>query len=184
MKNRKYGKPVGDIVKNDFFEHNDKMLEMSAFQADSLLCQPKRSVCKICHEPIKGEKLYTSQRMGYYLCPKCGHLNSEFEDTDDFANRVYIQDSYENNYSEADREKYENRLNTIYVPKAQFLLDSLKEDGIEAKDVHLLDDGAGSGYFVRAMRKLGADANGIEISKAQVEFARNKVQCPFFYRCI
>ncbi len=173
MMNRKYGKPVGDIVKikNDFFEHNDKMLEMSAFQADALLCQPKRTQCKICHTPITGEKLYTSQRMGYYLCEKCGHLNSEFEDTDDFANRVYIQDSYENNYSEADREKYENRLNTIYIPKAEFLLNSLKEDGIEARDVHLLDDGAGSGYFVRAMRKLGADANGIEISSAQVEFA-------------
>lgn len=173
MKNRVYGKPVGDIlaIKSDFFEHNDKMLEMSARQADALLIQKKREKCKICHEPIKGEPLYKSQRMEYYLCPKCGHLNSANEDTDDFARRVYLEDTYENNYSEADREKYENRLNTIYIPKASFLLDALKEDGLSKDDIKLLDDGAGSGYFVGAMRKLGVDATGIEISAEQVKFA-------------
>lgn len=173
MKNRVYGKPVGDIlaIKSDFFEHNDRMLEMSARQADALLIQKKREACKICHEPIKGEPLYKSQRMEYFLCPKCGHLNSSHEDTDDFARRVYIEDTYENNYSEADREKYENRLNTIYIPKAEFLLNSLKEDGLTKDDIKLLDDGAGSGYFVGAMRKLRVDATGIEISAEQVKFA-------------
>ncbi|MCR4893041.1 MAG: class I SAM-dependent methyltransferase [Lachnospiraceae bacterium] len=173
MDEKKYGKPIGDIVKikNDFFSKNKEMLEMSARQADALLLQPKRTHCKICHEAISGEPLYSSQRMRYYLCPRCGHVNSENEDTEDFENRVYLVDSYENNYSEADREKYEARLKAIYMPKAEFLLERLDKEGLGPKEIRLLDDGAGSGYFVRAMRQLGTDAVGIEISKAQVEFA-------------
>ncbi|MCR4589528.1 MAG: class I SAM-dependent methyltransferase [Lachnospiraceae bacterium] len=173
MADRKYGKPLGNIlaIKSDFFEHNDEMLKMSARQADALIAQKKREKCKICHTPIEGEPLYKSQRMEYFLCPVCGHLNSANEDTDDFANRVYLEDTYENNYSEGDREKYINRLETIYIPKAEFLLEALKEDGLSKEDIRLLDDGAGSGYFVGAMRKLGVDAVGIEISGAQVEFA-------------
>ncbi len=173
MNQRKYGKPLGNIlaIKSDFFEHNDEMLKMSAHQADALIIQKKREQCKICHSPIEGDPLYRSQRMEYYLCPVCGHLNSANEDTEDFAERVYLADTYENNYSEEDREKYENRLNTIYIPKADFLLESLKEDGLSKEEIKLLDDGAGSGYFVGALRKLDVDASGIEISPAQVRFA-------------
>ena len=168
-----YGKPIGDIlkIKSDFFEHNDEMLKLSAHQGDALLIQKKREVCKICHAKIEGEPLYKSQRMEYYLCPECGHLNSAHEDTDDFARRVYLDDAYEDNYSEEDREKYENRLKSIYIPKAEFLINTLKEDGLSEEDIKLLDDGAGSGYFVGAMRKLGIKAEGIEISESQVKFA-------------
>ncbi len=174
MENKRYGKSVGDImkIKNDFFTKNDDMLKMSARQADALLRQPERKVCKICHEPISGEILYHSQRMEYYLCPKCGHVNSRYEDTDDFAQAVYITDSYENNYSEDDRKKYCERRDMIYVPKAGFLLDELAKDGLKEEELHILDDGAGSGYFVSALQTLGIkDSSGVEISRAQVDFA-------------
>ena len=171
---KKYGKSIGDImkVKSDFFTRNEDMLKMSARQADALLRQPERKTCKICHERITGEPLYHSQRMEYYLCKKCGHVNSKYEDTDDFAEAVYITDSYENNYSEEDKKKYAARRDMIYVPKALFLIDELKKDGLEKEDIFLLDDGAGSGYFVSAVKKLGIEnSTGIEISTAQVDFA-------------
>ncbi len=174
MENKRYGKSVGDImkIKSDFFTKNSEMLKMSARQADALLRQPERKVCKICHEPISGQPLYHSQRMEYFLCKKCGHVNSRYEDTDDFAEAVYITDSYENNYSEDDRKKYMERRDMIYVPKAVFLLDELEKDGLKKEDISLLDDGAGSGYFVSALQKLGLkDAKGVEISNAQVGFA-------------
>ncbi len=172
---KKYGKPLGDLIgiKSDFFEHNDKNLAMADDMADALLAQPLRTECKMCHEPFKGGLLYKSHKMGYYLCEKCGHLSSEHADTDAFADKVYIQDNYAGNYSAQDKENYEKRLDMIYIPKAQFLVDCLKKDGIDVGDIRLLDDGAGSGYFVRAMLKLGADAEGIEISPAQVRFAND-----------
>lgn len=172
---KKYGKPLGSIIgiKSDFFEHNDKNLAMADDMADALLAQPIRKECKMCHTPLSEEKLFSSHKMGYFLCEKCGHLNSEHEDTDAFSDKVYIQDNYAGNYSADDKAKYEQRLETIYVPKAQFLIDCLKEDGLDVSSIRLLDDGAGSGYFVRAMQKLGADAKGIEISPAQVQFAND-----------
>lgn len=174
MESKRYGKSVGDImkIKNDFFTKNKEMLEMSSRQADALLRQPERKICKICHEPLGGDIFYHSQRMEYLLCEKCGHVNSRFEDTDDFANAVYITDSYENNYSEEDKKKYISRRDMIYIPKAQFLIEELEKDGLSKEDMKVLDDGAGSGYFVSALRKLGInESSGIEISKAQVDFA-------------
>ncbi|MCR5409621.1 MAG: class I SAM-dependent methyltransferase [Lachnospiraceae bacterium] len=175
---RKYGKSVGDIIKikSDFFEKNDEMLKLSSHQADALLAQPKRIVCKICHGPIgadAGQKeLYHSQRMSYYVCPVCGHVNSEYEDTEDFASRVYIADDYLSNYSESDRKNYETRRDTIYIPKAEFLIESLERDGLKKNKLRILDDGAGSGYFVSALRSLGIEqVDGIEISEPQVQFA-------------
>ncbi|MCR5746553.1 MAG: class I SAM-dependent methyltransferase [Lachnospiraceae bacterium] len=175
---RKYGKSVGDIIKikSDFFEKNEDMLKLSAHQADALLLQPKRTKCKICHVPIGAEAgqevLYESQRMRYFECPVCGHVNSEYEDNEDFASRVYISDNYLANYSEDDRQKYETRRDTIYIPKAEFLTECLAKDGLNKKDIKLLDDGAGSGYFVSALRQLGIEqADGIEISEPQVQFA-------------
>lgn len=176
MSSRKYGKSVGEIlkIKNDFFTKNEEMLAMSSRQANALLKQPKRTCCKICHEKLGSDPLYESQRMRYFLCPKCGHVNSEYEDNEDFAKEVYITESYQNNYSEADRQKYISRRDTIYIPKMQFLIDSLKEDGMKTEDISLLDDGAGSGYFVSAARKLGiGNSCGIEISSVQVAFANS-----------
>ena len=170
---KKYGKPLGDLIgiKSDFFEQNERMLAMADGMADVFAAQPKRERCKMCSAPIEGEPLFKSHKVWYYLCPKCHHLSGEFQDTEAFANKVYIEDDYAYNYTAKDRENYEKRLNMIYVPKAQFLVDSLKKDNMDLSEIDLLDDGAGSGYFVRAMRKLGAKAEGIEISRAQVEFA-------------
>lgn len=169
----RYGKPLGDLIniKSDFFEHNDKNLAMADDMADALCAQPMRKECKMCHHPIEGEILFRSHKMGYYQCPVCSHLNSEHEDTDAFAQKVYIDDDYAGNYSAADKERYEKRLDMIYIPKAEFLLEALKEDGITKDTIRVLDDGAGSGYFVGALKKLGVDAAGIEISSSQVRFA-------------
>lgn len=175
---RRYSKSAGNVIKikSGFFKKNEEMLRLSAHQADALLMQPKRTKCKICHGAIgeaEGQELlYKSQRMGYYQCPVCGHVNSEYEDNEDFASRVYIADDYLANYSEDDRLRYEERRDTIYVPKAQFLIDSLAKDGVKKRDLRILDDGAGSGYFVSALRQLGIDqVDGIEISEPQVQFA-------------
>ncbi|MCR4907236.1 MAG: class I SAM-dependent methyltransferase [Lachnospiraceae bacterium] len=173
MTGRLYGKSVGEVlkIKNDFFEQNGKMLELSAHQADVLLAQPLRKKCKICGCALPDETMYSSQRMEYLVCPECGHVNSRHEDTEAFARAVYLEDPYEHHYSEADREAYLKRMRTIYIPKAEFLLETLEGEGLNKDGIRILDDGAGSGYFVRACQELGLTALGIEISEAQVQFA-------------
>lgn len=165
-----YGKPIGNLMqfKSDFFKKNEAMLKMADDMGDVLRRQPKRETCKMCGSKL-GKPLFTSHNIGYVLCPVCGHVSSEYEDTDEFANKVYIEDDYLKNYSENDKEAYRKRLETIYIPKAAYLKECLqKETMTEAK---LLDIGAGSGYFVQAAKELDMQAEGIEISKAQVDFA-------------
>lgn len=60
------------------------------------------------------------------------------------------------------------------MPKADFLVDALKlrYNSEEINKMSFLDVGAGSGYFVAAMQKLGLTARGIEISSNQVEYGR------------
>ena len=166
---KKYGKPFGNLnsMKKNFFDNNDGMLEMADGMADILMNQPVRTTCKVCGTKL-GDALFTSHRIGYIKCPKCNHLNSSHEDTDDFASKVYIEDDYSKNYSSKDRDEYNKRLETIYIPKAEFLKDSLAKENIN--DIKILDIGAGCGYFVAASRKLGMNADGIEVSENQVNY--------------
>jgi len=165
-----YGKPIGNLIqfKSNFFEQNSAMLKMADDMGDILRRQPKRETCKICKSKL-GEPLFTSHNIGYILCSNCGHVSSEYEDTNEFANKVYIEDNYLKNYSEDDIEAYKKRLETIYIPKAQYLLECLQAEAL--KNIKVLDIGAGSGYFVQATKKLGMESEGIEISEAQVRFA-------------
>ena len=171
---KKYSKPFGNLnsLKTSFFENNDGMLDMADGMADVLLMQPKRTVCKICGAKL-GKPLYTSHRIGYIECANCGHLNSECEDTDDFASKVYVEDDYSKNYSAADRENYEKRRDMIYIPKAEYLRDCLKHEGLAPEDVNILDIGAGCGYFVSAVRQLGMKATGIEVSDTEVKYGNS-----------
>lgn len=166
---KKFGKPFGNLnsMKKNFFEDNDGMLEMADGMADVLMAQPKRTRCKICGSSL-GEPLFTSHRLSYIECKTCGHLNSAFEDTDVFASKVYVEDDYSKNYSANDREGYEKRLNSIYIPKAEFLQESLQKEGLSP--VKILDIGAGCGYFVAACKRLGMDASGVELSENQVNY--------------
>lgn len=168
---KKYSKPFGKLnsLKTSFFENNDGMLAMADKMADVLLMQPKRTTCKICGEKLTAP-LYKSHRIGYIECENCGHLNSECIDTDDFASKVYVEDDYSKNYSTADKEGYIRRRDMIYVPKAEYLLNCLKDDGLAAADIDNLDIGAGCGYFVSALRSLGIKSCGIEVSDSEVAF--------------
>ncbi len=140
--------------------------------ADILSSQPKRTVCKICESPLSAPFL-KSHGLNYIKCEKCGHLNSEFEDTDDFADRVYVQDDYSRNYSEAEKEQYMSRRDLIYIPKAEFLRDCLEKEGLSAEDMNVLDIGAGCGYFVSSLHELKIAASGIEVSENEVNYGNS-----------
>ncbi|MCR5474263.1 MAG: class I SAM-dependent methyltransferase [Lachnospiraceae bacterium] len=181
---KKYSKPFGDLnsLKTIFFDNNDGMLEMADGMADVLLMQPRRTKCKICGEKLDAP-LYKSHRIGYIECKSCGHLNSECEDTDDFASKVYVEDDYSKNYSAADRESYIRRRDMIYIPKAEYLRDCLKNEGLTADDTEILDIGAGCGYFVSAVRQLGMKAVGIDVSDSEVSYGNAMMEEPAL-KCI
>ncbi|MCR5419814.1 MAG: class I SAM-dependent methyltransferase [Lachnospiraceae bacterium] len=176
MSVKTYGKSFGDLnsLKQNFFNNNDGMLEMADGMADIINAQPKRTRCKICNELLSDKgRIVHSHNVDYIICEKCSHLNSACEDTDDFASKVYVEDDYSKNYSMKDKENYDRRMNMIYVPKAEYLIESLKKDGVSL--IRNLDIGAGCGYFVAAMHKFGIESTGIEVSENEVKHGNEMI---------
>lgn len=178
----KFGKSSDALLnlKSDFFENNDQLKDYLTQIANHYRVQPARRLCKICsHELSKDETGFEKNDIPYYFCKKCNHLNGNYEDTDNFCSFVYTEqggESYAANYQSQDREKYSNRVNNIYLPKALFLQESLEAHEPDPLSLAIADLGAGSGYFVSALRQAGfKDAMGFEVSETQVTLANHMI---------
>lgn len=175
---KKYGKSFEDIkkIKQNFFSSNDEIADRLKQIDNCYKQQSKREKCKNCCTKLN-ENLINFERKGikYYICPKCKQVNGEYQDTNDFCKFIYEdqQQEYSINYSSKDKEAYENRTKKIYLPKAKFLIESLRENKANPLELNYCDIGAGSGYFINAMIKCGIENIwGYEVSKNQVNYAK------------
>ena len=172
----RHGKPSAALLrhKQSFFEDNDRLLSENRRLAASYAAQPKREKCKNCTAPI-AEPSFVKLGVAYSQCPRCGHLNGMHEDTDAFCATVYTDTggkAYAENYSQQDLEAYRRRVKDIYLPKAEFLCDALRDVDLNPAAHTIADLGAGSGYFVAAAKECGFRAvQGYEVSEVQVGLA-------------
>jgi SAM-dependent methyltransferase len=177
----RFGKPSGPLLqqKTAFFQDNDRLQENVQRICNIYARQPKRSHCKNCSFELSGHG-FRKLKVLYFQCANCGHLNGAYEDTDEFCHAVYAEAggaSYAQTYSAADREAYDKRVSTIYLPKAEFLAEVLHGLGETFEHLSFADMGAGSGYFVAALLRAGATkVVGYEVSECQVELARQMVE--------
>lgn len=168
----KYSKSSGFYAsaKKDFFSSNDDLLEKAKAQNALYAQGPKRTKCKICQEPLLDEADIETHGVGYVFCRSCNHLNGQFDDTVEFINALYVDDSgkdYAANYID---NEYVTRAEKIYLPKMEFLKESLPRipSGI-------LDVGCGGGYFVYAAQKLGYPSLGVDVSDTMTRFGNNQL---------
>lgn len=172
----RFGKPSAPLLrhKQSFFEDNDQKRAELGEVARVYAAQPPRTRCKNCEAPL-GEPVFNKLGVDYVLCGRCGHLNGAREDTEAFCNSVYTEEQgreYAKNYQSQDLEQYQRRLDDIYLPKARFLAEALIEAGETPEELSYADMGAGSGYFVGALKKNGMkSARGFEVSTSQVDLA-------------
>lgn len=176
----RYGKSSEALlqVKRSFFDGNNDFVRERAEIAKIYSNQPARVRCKACDGPNEGRR-FVKTGIEYIVCGRCGHLNGAFEDTKAFNNAVYTGEGgaeYAKIYGAAGQEAYAARVRDIYRPKVDFLFDVLLEQGEDPRALSYADIGAGSGYFVRALRDAGAHATkGYEVSETQVALANEMV---------
>lgn len=176
----KYGKSAGALLsqKADFFSDNDRLQAELSRIGEIYKQQPLRKTCKCCDAPLAGAS-FTKQGVAYTICERCGHLSGQHEDTDAFCAAVYTEAGgadYAKTYTSQDRDAYHARVDGIYSPKADFLGDALKEEGETPQNLRFADFGAGSGYFVSAMRGAGwENAVGYEVSSVQTNLANQMI---------
>ena len=179
---RKYGKSVQDIIsiKQMFFDDNDMLVNQNNKYAEFYKKQPIRKKCKMCNFDLSTGTHYESHDIEYIICKNCGHVCGNHEETNEYIEYLYNKSDYgEYTYSSETKEKYDHRLNKIYLPKAQFLLEVLDNEKIDKLDISLLDIGAGSGYFVSACDDIGIVASGVDMSESQVNLSQ-----PFIHKNI
>jgi hypothetical protein len=132
--------------------------------------------CNLCHSSAvyilslkdrKGEDLRT------VICKKCGLIWS-----DPRPHEETIREFYSNEY----RQEYKG----ITRPKKKHLYRDAREamkryrfiENLLAKEVSLLDIGAGNGVFVYCLRRLGFNAEGIGPDKNHSRYAREVLDVP------
>lgn len=167
------------MLKHSFFEENALHVEKQRDISNVYTAQPLRTHCKNCSQELNVKPDFVKDSIPYKICQTCTHLNGAHEDTREFCEKVYQQDdtSYAQNYSAGTTEDYEYRIASIYFPKAEFLFTCLKRENVNPHKLSYFDYGAGSGYFVAALVKLGlTNVTGCDVSAAQVNKANTMIK--------
>jgi len=170
------GKPSAGLLrhKRSFFEENDRLLAKNHRDGELYRSQSRRTECKNCLAEL-GSGDFVKLQIGYVVCASCGHLNGLHEDSPEFCHALYADDAdggYAATYHASDKDDYFSRMRDIYVPKLEFLEESLTHVGEAPHTLKIADVGAGSGHFVAAMMERGFDTCfGIEVSRTQVALA-------------
>jgi hypothetical protein len=173
----KFSKPSADIlkIKGRDFEQNDALHRENVRIAEIYAAQPRRERCKNCNAPIAGRPLFRKLGIDYHACARCEHVNGAHDDTEAFVHQLYVQEegAYAKAYASESNAAYLARVEAVYRPKAEFLLECLRAAGEEPSTLSYCDFGAGSGYLVHALRKGCGLANvtGIDVGATQVALA-------------
>ena len=165
----------------ELVEHNEKLYEFYKQQ-------PVRTACKICGEGGTHRWEFHSHGVLYWCCNNCGHINGNHEDTEEYCKKLYEGNDgcFGGQYEDAEKERFLERMRTIYLPKAEFLKEVLESNDGGCKDVgsmNFLDIGSGSGHFVYAMNELGMHAKGIDVDLHQVLHAQKILPKGFLEHC-
>ncbi|AOP32578.1 hypothetical protein A0128_01005 [Leptospira tipperaryensis] len=178
---QQYGKPSAPLLlqKKSFIEENSKHLNNQRNIAAVYIQQPIRENCKNCNHVLMEKNDFIKDRIAYKICSNCSHLNGANEDTNEFCETAYSNDdgkNYAENYDSENIESYNYRVASIYVPKVEFLITSLRSDNVDPYKLEFLDFGAGSGYFVKALDSVGLkNVFGTEVSKVQVSLGNKMI---------
>jgi SAM-dependent methyltransferase len=169
---KKYSKSSAFYLsaKEDFFSSNNDMLRKVVEQNQLYSNQPKRVCCKLCQAALSEKVDFSSHGVEYVFCEKCNHLNGIYEDTQFFAEQLYMAEDgkeYASNYLD---KSFEKRAIEVYLPKVDFLITTLPP-----KLNKILDVGCGSGYFVHAALLRNLEPKGIDVSSTMVEFGNSQI---------
>lgn len=137
--------------------------------------QPERSSCVVCNFKLLALKLQI-RGVDYRVCANCSHLNGAHQDTKEFVEFLYNRPSGDGAfvYFDNDMALAISRINEIYLPKVDFMMNQLKNLNAVPEELSYVDVGAGAGHFVQALRKRNLKkSSGIEMSKEMVDHANS-----------
>jgi len=161
-------------LKKNIVEKIKKNVEYYRETRTELYAQPDmESVesCPVCFHNSENAKVKTVIFGAEYAqCDNCTHLFVLKRPPQKAIHNFYLNNvTYAATYT--DKSAAESRLNAIAVPWAEWVTTVFeKQHGRKPKKI--LDVGSGAGHFVEACRRMGYEANGIELSESSRKFAK------------
>ena len=170
---RKYSKSSIPYIKSKYHLLGGDAGSIKKIEATNqiYLGGPKRLNCKLCDMRIADSRVsFTSHGVRYSICKHCGHLNGEALETYEFVSHLYADSSGSNYSLQYSKEQWINRIEWVYRPKLDFLLEVLDDiESIPKSEISILDIGCGSGGFTYAASDFGIDVVGIDVNEELVE---------------
>lgn len=176
---QKFSKPQKDISieARNLSVESAELYKRRYAVSEKLLHSPDRKECIVCLTGLeKSEDSFLHRKIPYLVCPCCGHIQTKVKPP---AGYPYTDQeiSFANVYPELDIKDYNSRVERIYKPKLDWVIESLTDLQIDKHDLFSrkwLDIGAGAGYFLKALQDEGAkNINGTEADNVLVNRAND-----------
>jgi len=172
---KKFGKKNLDLIKikKSFFNENDYYLNKQLKDGNIYLQQDVRTKCENCDNQLDTSSDFKKQEIPYLICKRCTHLNGRHKNSQNFINSLYTDEGdveYSKIYNSKSIKDFQERSESIYLPKVQFLIDSLIEKKLDISNLKFCDFGCGSGYFLHSLDQFEVGSLiGYEVSKIQMK---------------
>lgn len=173
---RKYSKPSLDIMRESADRSNlDQELLIKQNKTQKYLEKTKlRNKCVLCNESV-GSQSFVHRQIDYIQCINCYHIQTMYETPVGYPEIVNADDSFAVVYPKLKIQDYKDRVERIYQPKLNWIIDSLAELGVtenQIKSKKWLEFGCGAGYFINALKEYGVrEFKGYDRSKELVELS-------------
>jgi len=166
-----FSKPCGAVLgrQSDFLDKNALLVEKSAKATEALLRAPLREKCTLCASRPSAEN-FLHRGAPYFMCATCGQVQT----LNDSALVDWDPEQYAQVYPELSPEARQERMNSIYTPKLDWMLEASQAQ-LEISQEQLfskkwLEVGCGEGLFLEALRDKGAaQIGGIDVDDHMVE---------------
>lgn len=158
------GKSLSTRLNSELIVTEDQILFLNDFSS-----QPKRNYCRICNEDISNAAYdYEASQIPFIICPRCNHHNGAFYDDDQFNRNFFTSNDVD--YAKHYIEDFHQRVQEIYMPKLDFLLETADQESINITGI--CDFGAGVGHFLKCCVERGIPSIGYELSSHMIEAAQ------------
>lgn len=137
---------------------------------DSMTFRNGRALCPLCGG--SGSPHFRTTEHLFFKCAACGSGFIDPVPTDTFLSEYYSR--FHRQYDVGGGyEQWEGRMSADFPAKVAQIRRLSK-----LEDFTLLDVGCGKGYFVKACRDAGIDAQGIDLSDTAIEYATKSLGVP------
>lgn len=177
---KKYSKPFSETIKYRDYLISDAQAHIAQERdfENAYNQLPIRDLCILCFSKLSSLDLFRNGNK-YIFCDYCGHLNGNHILTENLALDVYQNMNLGvMNYDEYYLDKpelYLEKVNQIYLPKAEFFLQVLESENLNQtiEDIEIADFGTGSGHMVKAFRDIGfTKVRGLDPMRSAINHGR------------